>query len=93
MKNTRLLTGLAITTIIVFILAFAFANRKGPTVIDNKTAFSPPKKIETIVVKEGECLSVIAHQRDVSWKYLAQLNGMENPSFVRAGQLLKVPAE
>jgi len=93
MKNTRLLKALAIATIIVFILVFTLADRKGPTVIDHKTAFSPPKKIEIIVVKKGECLSVIALRRGVSWQYLAQLNNKENPSFIREGQTLKVPAE
>ena len=92
MKNTRLLKGLMIATIIIFILVFALADRKEPTVIDDKTAFSPPKKIELIVVKKGECLSVIADQRHTSWQELAKLNNMENPSFVREGQILKVPA-
>ncbi len=93
MKNTRLLTGIAITIVAVSILIFALADRKGPAVIDHKTAFSPPKEIEIITVKEGESLSVIAYRRGVSWQYLAELNNKKNPSFVRKGQSLKVPAK
>ena len=89
MKNTRLLTGL----MIISILIFALADRKEPTVIDDKTTFCPPKKIELIVVKKGECLSVIAQRRGISWQYLAQLNDIENYGFIRDGQTLKVPAE
>ena len=93
MKNIRLLKGLTIATIILFMLIFALADRKGPTVIDDKTAFSPPKKIKLIKVEEGESLSVIADRMGVSWQYLAELNGKENPSYIRKGQTLKVPAE
>ena len=92
MKNTRLLTGLTITMVIVFIFLFTLIGRKGPTVIDDKTVFSPPKKIELIVVEEGESLSVIGYRIGVPWQYLAKLNDMENPSFIREGQTLKVPA-
>ncbi len=90
MKIIRLLIGLVVISIFIFVLA----DRKELAIIEHKTEFSPPKKVKMIVVKRGECLSTIAHQRGISWKYLARLNDMEeNPSFVREGQTLKVPAE
>lgn len=93
MKNSRLLTGLAITIVIISIFAFTLVDRREPVISEEKIPFSPPKKIELIVVKEGECLSVIANRMGVTWQYLAKLNNMENPSFLREGQTLKVPAE
>ena len=94
MKNTSLLKCLTIAMIIVFILIFTLADRKGPTVIKHKAVFSPPKKIELIIVEEGECLSVIADRiKNFSWQDLAKLNGIDNTSFIRDGQTLIVPAE
>ena len=95
MKNTRFLKRLTIATIILFILVFTLADRKGPTVIKHKAVFSPPKKTKTLIVKEGECLSLIADRiKNFSWRDLAKLNDMEeNPSSLREGRPLIIPAE
>lgn len=96
MKNTSLLKGLTKAMIIVSILVFTLADRKGPTVIKHKAVFFPPKKTEIIIVEEGESLSYIAYQREniPYWQYLALLNNMEkDPSYLIAGQTLIVPAE
>lgn len=45
------------------------------------------------VVKRGEYLKKIAAKYGVSWKAIAQANGLKNPNFIYPGQRLKVPVK
>ena len=44
-------------------------------------------------VKRGETLSSIAAKYNLTWYELAKYNGIENPDYIIAGQLLRVPTE
>jgi Tol biopolymer transport system component/LysM repeat protein len=47
---------------------------------------------QTYVVKEGETLSEIARRFGISVKALAEANGITDPTLIRAGQVLIIPA-
>ncbi len=44
-----------------------------------------------ITVKRGDTLSQIAEEYNTSYKYLAQINNIQNPNLIYVGQILKVP--
>lgn len=46
---------------------------------------------KTHVVQEGQTLHLIAMQYGMSWKKLAEINGIENPDDIKAGMTLKLP--
>lgn len=87
------ITGLLVGILFIVASFFAITERKEPQTIKKET-FSPPKKTKIIIVKNGESLSVIASRiPGVSWQYLAELNNLENPSLIKPGQKLKIPAK
>ncbi|TWO91026.1 LysM peptidoglycan-binding domain-containing protein [Bacillus velezensis] len=44
----------------------------------------------TYTVKKGDALSVIAQKTGVSMATLQSLNGIKDPNFIKAGQVLKL---
>jgi putative chitinase len=52
----------------------------------------PPSGGTTYVVKPGDNLFRIALRYNMSYLYLAQYNGISNPSHVYVGQTLRIPA-
>ncbi|NOX60892.1 MAG: LysM peptidoglycan-binding domain-containing protein [Chloroflexi bacterium] len=49
------------------------------------------KDVCTYVVQRGDTLSAIAARYGTTVKYLAETNGIKNPSLIRVNQVLKVP--
>lgn len=49
------------------------------------------KDLGTYTVAKGDTLSEIAAKFNTSYQYLADINGINNPSLIYAGQVLKVP--
>lgn len=56
-----------------------------------KTTNDTSTSTETYIVKKGDCLSAIGSKLGVNWKDIANLNGINNPYVIYAGQILKVP--
>ena len=51
----------------------------------------PPPAGTTYVVQPGDNLFRIALRYNLSYLYLAQYNGIGNPSYIYAGQVLRIP--
>ena len=60
--------------------------------ISETTETSLPTTEVTHKVQRGENLYRIGRLYDLSWKKIAQANGMTNPSHLYEGQVLKIPA-
>lgn len=58
----------------------------------NTTSSTPFSAPETYIVKRGDSLDKIARQKGVSVRELIDLNNIKNPSLLREGQSLLVPA-
>ncbi|MBU2544965.1 LysM peptidoglycan-binding domain-containing protein [Patescibacteria group bacterium] len=96
MKNRKILPILTILIILISVTIYALAEREKTPNGSDKKMFSPPEKTKWIEVKDGESLSVIAAKLENSswnWQYLAELNGLENPSLIKPGQKLKIPVK
>lgn len=52
---------------------------------------SPQNDVTYYTVKSGDTLSGIASNYDTTYKYLAEINGIENPNLIYPGQTLIVP--
>ncbi|MBR3837918.1 MAG: LysM peptidoglycan-binding domain-containing protein [Clostridia bacterium] len=52
---------------------------------------APPPVEQTYVVKAGDTLSEIGARFGVPWKTLASYNGIENPSLIYPGQIIRIP--
>lgn len=72
----------------------AYAGGSGNVAPSNPTpAPSPapaPSAERTYTVKSGDTLSGIASQFGTSYQHLAAINGIANPNFIVAGQVLKI---
>ncbi|NLM25695.1 MAG: LysM peptidoglycan-binding domain-containing protein [Firmicutes bacterium] len=57
-------------------------------------ALSYPAKVSEhyYIVQPGDTLSEIAHRYGLGWHYLADFNDLENPSLLRPGTRLRIPA-
>lgn len=67
---------IVISALILFLLAFA----------------SPAQVIDNVyVVESGDTLSEIAVDYGLDWTYLAEYNGIEDATRIRAGMTLKIP--
>ena len=51
---------------------------------------APAPAVETHTVKSGETLSGIAAKYGTTYQHLAQINGINNPDLIYAGQVLKI---
>jgi LysM repeat protein len=51
----------------------------------------PPAGATTYVVQPGDNLFRIALRYNLNYMYLAQYNGIANPSYIYAGQVLRIP--
>ena len=51
----------------------------------------PPASGQTYTVRRGDTLSAIALRYGVSMWTLARVNGIQNPSFIYVGQVLRIP--
>ena len=45
----------------------------------------------TYTVKSGDCLSTIGSKLGVSWRDIANINGISSPYIIYVGQVLKIP--
>jgi len=51
----------------------------------------PTTETNTYTVQKGDTLSKIGNKTGISWKTIAELNGIKFPYIVRVGQVLKLP--
>ena len=55
------------------------------------TSSGPENDITYYTVQSGDTLSGIASSYDTTYRYLAEINGIENPNLIYPGQTLIIP--
>ena len=67
-----------------------------PVVNQREVAPAPvvvPEEVgPTYTIEKGDSLSSVAYRYGVSWREVAELNGIKDPSKIRIGQKIKLPA-
>ena len=67
-----------------------------PVVPQREVAPAPvvvPEEVgPTYTIEKGDSLSSVAYRYGVSWREVAELNGIKDPSKIRIGQKIKLPA-
>ena len=82
------------TVTVILALIFFLFERPEMVYQPIKPVFSPPEKVKTIVAIKGDTLSHIAAKysdKNITWQYIAKLNGMDGSTLIRVGQKLLVP--
>ncbi|SEN73627.1 LysM peptidoglycan-binding domain-containing protein [Lihuaxuella thermophila] len=76
---------LILAAAVVFVAGFQQAKSLHPTVEAKESEY------RTVTVKKGDTVYRIARKYGTTVKSIAKLNGLNNPSLIRAGQVLRLP--